>query len=116
MSTAEAMRDIIAPLLPDWILQFGRWVDAPDKTRRYVVIRPAGGQAAELLRRPQFTVAAIGGANEASGIAAAAAEQIVAAMRAASGSLPHFDAGEPVFMATEDGRPVFELAVSTITD
>lgn len=115
MSAAEAIRDLVAPLLPNWRVQFGRWVDA-GKTDRYAVIRPAGGAAAELVRRPQFTMAFIGAAGEPSTVPAAAAEAVVTAMRTDSGGLVFMQSGEPVFMATEDGRPVFEVAVSTITN
>jgi hypothetical protein len=115
-AAADAIRALVAGLFPTgWRIQFGRWMDA-DKSHRYVVIRPAGGATAEVLRRPQFTVAVIGGAGDASTVAGAAADQIVTAMRAGSGDLVHMDAGEPVFMATDDGRTVFEIAVSTITD
>ncbi len=115
-AAAEAIRAVVAGLLPTgWRIQFGRWMDGPDKTQRYVVIRPAGGVAAELLRRPQFTLAFIGAQGSGSDVPSDAADAVVEAMRASSGTIVHMEAGEPVFMATEDGRPVFEVAVSTIT-
>lgn len=116
-TVADSIRALVLAQLPTgWRVQFGRWIDSEDKTYRYVVIRPAGGAKAELLRYPQHTVAVIGGSGDASTFVAAAAEQLVAAIRAATGDLPHFEAGEPVFMATDDGRTVFEIAVSAITD
>lgn len=122
-SAADAIRLFLAPLLPAWRLQFGRWVDG-SKTDRYCVIKPAGGLPAELVRRPQFTlsligaqVAAVGGvAPEGEQIAVSnAADSIIEAMRTSSGSLVFLQPAEPVFVPTSDGRPVFEIAVSAIT-
>lgn len=116
MSAAvDAIRNFLAPLLPGWRLQFGRWVDGIDKTDTYCVIKPAGGLPAELVRRPQFTVSLIGGAGQAIAEVAAAADAIVEAMRASSGALVFLQPAEPVYMPTDDGRPVFEIAVSAIT-
>lgn len=116
MSAAStALRDFCAPLLPGWIWQLGRWVDDQPAGTRYGVIKPAGGGRAELVRRPQFTVTLIGAGEADIGVTAAAADTLIEAMRAGSGSLVFIQPAEPVFMPTSDGRPVFEIAVSAIT-
>lgn len=114
-AAADALRLFLAPLLPGWRLQYGRWVDGDAKTDRFAVIRPAGGAPAQLVRRPQFTVSLIGAASDTTGIVSSAADAIVEAVRASSGGLVYLQASEPVFMATGDGRPVFDIAVSAIT-
>jgi len=39
---ADAIRNLITPLLSSWRVQFGRWIDGAP-TDRFAVIRPAGG-------------------------------------------------------------------------
>jgi len=78
-------------------------------------VRPAGGVRAELLRRPQFTLMLIGQDGGDVSETSAAADAIVEAMRATSGGVVFLQPGEPAFMATNDGRPVFEIAISAIT-
>jgi hypothetical protein len=112
---ADALRDFVTTALPGWRVQFGRWVDG-NKADRFAVIRPVGGGPAELVRRPQFTVSLIGAENEAAGIASTAADALIEAMRTGSGSLVSLLPAEPVFMPTSDGRPIFEIAVSAITN
>lgn len=112
---AEAIRVFLAPLLPGWVIQFGRWVDSADRSKRFAVLRPAGGGRAELIRTPQFTLALIGADGEAATVTADAADSLIEAMRTSSGSLVFLQPAEPVFMPTSDGRPVFEIAISAIT-
>jgi hypothetical protein len=113
-AAATALRDFCAPLLPGWVLQFGRWVDDQAAGTRYGVIKPAGGARAELVRRPQFTLTLIGSGEADIGATSDAADALVQAMRADSGSLVFLQPAEPVYMPTSDGRPVFEIAVSAI--
>lgn len=113
-TAADALRTFITPLLPGWRVQFGRWVDGT-KTDRYAVIRPAGGLPAALVRRPQFTLTLIGATNEPASVASTAADTLIDAMRSSIGSIVSMSPGEPAFFATDDGRAVFELAISTIT-
>jgi hypothetical protein len=115
MSAADAIREFIAPLLPGWRIQFGRWVDGA-KTDRYAVIKPAGGMPAELVRRPEFTVTLIGAQGEPDQVPHDAASSLVEAMRTSSGALVFLQAGEPAHFATDDGRPISEIAVSAITN
>lgn len=116
MTAADALRNFLLPLLPSpWRIQFGRWTDG-STADKYAVIRPVGGLPAALVRRPQFTVTLIGAANQAPSIPQAAAESIVEAMRQSSGEVVFFEAGEPVYQATTDGRHVFEIAISAITN
>lgn len=114
MSAADAIRDFIEPLLPDWVIQYGRWVDM-GASERHAVVKPAGGPKAELVRRPEHTLILVGAKDEAVTAIKEAAESIVEAMRASSGSLVFLQPGEPAFMATNDGRPIFEIAISAIT-
>ena len=111
---ADAIRNLITPILPGWRVQFGRWIDGAP-TDRFAVIRPAGGVPASLVRRPQFTLVLIGAVGDSSAIPDGKANQVIEAMRASSGSIVTMSPGEPVFFSTDDGRPVFELAISTIT-
>lgn len=114
MSAADAIRDFIAPILPSWRIQFGRWVDG-SKADRFAVIKPVGGLPAELVRRPEFTLTLIGAEGDAAQVPHDAASAIVEAMRASSGGLVFLQAGEPAYFATDDGRPISEIAVSAIT-
>lgn len=114
MSASEAIRDLIASILPSWRIQFGRWTDEGGQYG-YVVIRPSGGVTAELIRRPQFTVSVIGPVSSGLPSIEQSANQIIEAMRSSSGSLVSMQAGEPVYMPTNDGRPVFEIAILAIT-
>ncbi len=115
MTSANALRDFLAPLLPGWTLQFGRWTD-DGTSSRYAVVRPAGGLPAELVRRPLFTLVLVGAKNEALSVASAAADAVIEASRTDSGSLVLIQAGEPVGPAfTDDGRAVIQIAISTIT-
>lgn len=116
MSTAaDAIRQLISPILQGWRVQHGRWVDGLP-TDRFAVIRPVGGVPSTLVRRPQFSLMLIGAVNDPATIADGKAGEIVQAMRASNGYIVVMTAGEPVFFSTDDGRPVFEIAVSTITN
>jgi hypothetical protein len=117
MSAADSIRDFITPLLPNWRIQFGRWVGDSTSTR-YAVLRPVGGLPAELVRRPSFTLALIGAqssnpAGEQLQVQATA-DMLIEAMRVSAGDLVYLEPGEPVFMATDDGRPIFEIAITAI--
>ena len=116
MSTAaDAIRDFLAPILPGWRLQFGRWVDG-NKADQFCVIKPVGGPPAGLVRRPQFIVSLIGAENQQAGEVHASADAVIEAMRTSAGALVFIQPAEPVFIPTMDGRAVFELAVSAITN
>ena len=114
-TAADAIKTFISPHLPGWRIQFGRWVDG-NTTDRYAVIRPVGGMPASLVRRPQFSIILIGALNDPASLPSMAAEAIIEAMRASNGSLVVMTAGEPVFSNADDGRPIFEFPVSTITN
>jgi hypothetical protein len=114
MTAADAMREFIAPLVPGWRIQFGRWMDG-NKADRYAVVKPVGGLPAELVRRPQFTLSLIGADGDDASVAGNAADAIVEAMRVSSGTLVFLEPAEPVYVPTNDGRAVFEIAVSAIT-
>ncbi len=116
MSTpSDAVRAFIAPLLPGWRVQLGRWMDG-NRLDRYAVIRPAGGLPISLVREPQFTLYLVGAENDDTTLVAEAAESILEAMRSSSGSLVFMQPAEPVFVATDDGRPGFEIAMSAIVN
>ena len=113
-SAADSLRLFIAPLLPGWRVQYGRWV-GDSKADRFAVIKPAGGAPAQLVRRPQFTLSLIGAIDDTVPSVSDLADAIVEAMRTSSGDLVYLQASEPVFSATGDGRPVFDIAISAIT-
>lgn len=116
MSTpSDAVRAFLAPLLPGWRIQLGRWMDG-NRTDRYAVIRPAGGLPVSLLREPQFTLFLIGAENDSAPLIEEAANVVIEAMRVSSGELVFMQPAEPVFVATEDGRPSFEIAMSAIVN
>jgi hypothetical protein len=114
-AAAEAIKDFIEARLTGWEVQFGRWHDKGTATK-HAVLRPVGGAMAGLVRRPQFTLMLIGSLNESAALPSIEAEEIIEAMRSESGGLVLMQAGEPVFSNTNDGRPVFEFAISTITN
>ncbi len=114
-AAADAIKDVIGPLLPGWAVQFGRWEDQ-GRDKRYAVIRPAGGLPVEVIREPQFTVMFIGADGEGAGPASNAAETVIQAMRTESGALVFMQPAEPVYVASDDGRAIFEMAVSAITN
>lgn len=116
MTALQALDTFLAGLLPGWSIQHGRWVDDEDKTIRYAVIKPAGGARAEVVRRPQFTVSLIGGVSDPLPSISDAADLVVEGMRTREDALIDLQCGEPAYMATSDGRPIFEIAVSAITD
>lgn len=116
MSAADEIRNFLAPILgTGWRIQFGRWMDGA-KDARYAVLKPVGGLPAELVRRPQFTLILIGALGEDVSIASDAAEAVIEATRTSAGTLVLIQAGEPVSSFTDDGRPMFEIAISTITN
>lgn len=114
-AAADSLRNFLAPLLPGWKLQFGRWVDGK-KADSYCVIKPAGGLQAEVVRYPQFTLSLIGPEGGSAGDVSDAADAVIEAMRTSSGDLISLQPGEPAYSPTSDGRHVFEIAVSAITN
>lgn len=115
MTAADAVIQFLTPLLAGWRIQFGRWV-GESRTDRYAVLRPAGGLPAELVRQPQFTLSLIGAVDESTATGQAAADAVIEAMRSGSGDLVFLQPGEPAFQSTSDGRPIFEIAISAITN
>lgn len=115
MSASDAIREFIQPLLPNWRVQLGRWMDGT-RTDRYAVIRPAGGLPVSLLREPQFSLMLVGAENDSAVLVEEFADAVIEAMRSSSGTLVFMQPAEPVFVATDDGRPVFEIAISAIVN
>jgi hypothetical protein len=115
MSAADSIKTFIAPHLTGWRIQFGRWLDG-NTADRYAVIRPVGGMPASLVRRPQFSILLVSAANDPASLPSIKADLIIEAMRAGNGGLVVMTAGEPVYLATDDGRHTFEFPVSTITN
>ncbi|CAN5717762.1 hypothetical protein BH10PSE18_BH10PSE18_08330 [soil metagenome] len=117
MSPADALRAFLQPILApgNWRMQFGRWTDGT-KTDRFAVIKPVGGLPAELIRQPQFTLLLIGGSDDPTTLPDTTAQAVIAAMLGGSGDLVFMQPAEPVYWATDDGRPIAELAISTIVN
>lgn len=116
MTHADALRDLFTPLLAsDFEWQFGRWEDS-EETQRYAVLRPAGGIGAELVRRPQFTLMLIGQRGGDNSQLGNTANAVVELCREEAGGLVYVEAGEPAFVPTADGRPIFEIALSVIAN
>ncbi len=116
-AAADSLRAFVAPLLPGWRVQFGRWVEGTNPADRYCVIRPAGGLPSDLVREPQFTLALIGAVNADADVPSGAADTIITSMKAGTGQgLVTMNPGEPSVVPTSDGRPVIEFAVSAITN
>lgn len=115
MTAAEAVKAVIEPMLLGWSIQFGHWKD-PGPQQRSAVLKPAGGGEAELVRRPQFTLSLVGTPNGDRLAIAEKADEIVETIRANAGALVYLSAGEPAYMPTADGRPVFEIALGAIAN
>lgn len=113
MSTADELQALLSGTLAGWRFQFGRWTDGA-KTDRYAVLRPMGGPKAELVRAPAFSLALIGNATDPTTGPNAKAQEVISLLTRNSGSLVFAQPGEPVYWATDDGRPVAEIAISTI--
>lgn len=111
----ELLRNFLAPLLAGWELQLGEWRELEGTPRRYAVIKPAGGLADSVLRRPLFTLSLIGLDGGDLNETKAAAYRVTQAARESSGDLVYVQASEPTYMPTANRRPVFDLAVSAIT-
>ncbi|HRI16899.1 MAG TPA: hypothetical protein PL196_00095 [Burkholderiaceae bacterium] len=115
MTHADAIRDLLEPVLgADYAWQFGRWQDSQAPAARFAVLRPVGGVGAALVRQPQFILQIIGRRNEIDEVADAA-DAVVETCRNEAGALVYVEAGEPQFIPTADGRPIFEIALSAIT-
>lgn len=117
-AACEAVREIVEPLLPGWLVQLGAWDDSRDqaKVERYAVIRPAGGPFDGLVRRPSLSLYLIGRAGGDVLEVQRAADSIVETLRTQSGRVVHLQAAEPAFMPTADRRPVFDIAIQAITN
>lgn len=115
MSASDDLRTFIAPLLPGWRIQFGRWTDGA-KSDRYAVLKRVGGLPAELVREPQFTLTLICAENDEASVGEDAADVVIEAMRVSSGALVSMQAAEPAYFTTGDGRHVYEMAISAITN
>ena len=114
MTASEALRDFIAPLATGWAVQLGKWLDG-GPYHRAIVIRPAGGLSASLIREPLLTIMVIGGQRDTPTAVGAICETIGAAVRqSAPAGLVNCTMGEPSFFQTAEDRPAFEMAVSVI--
>lgn len=110
----DSVRHLLAPMLVGWSMQLGMWRD-PGAGVRSAVLRNAGGAGAQLVRRPAFTLMLIGAQNDTEAVGEKASE-IVEAIRSNSGGLVYLEAGEPRFTPTADARPVYEIALSAISN
>lgn len=116
MSAAEAIRALIAPLMPGVVLSFGRINGAPDPTKRYAVLKPAGGGSGDLVRRPLFTLDVMGLQGGDVQQTAELVEAVVQRLRATAGGLVFIAPSEPNFTTSAEGRPVLTVAIAAITE
>lgn len=116
MIAAEAIRDLIAPLLPGFDFAFGRLTGMPDPLKRYAVLRPSGGSSGDLVRRPLFTLDLIGLPNGDAVGTGAIVEAAMVAMRNSAGGLVFIAPGEPSLTTSAEGRPIFTVAIAAITE
>lgn len=117
MHVDQAIRNFLAPLLPAWELQLGEWRELEGTPRRYGVLKPAGGIADSLVRRPGFTLSLIGlDGGDLSEVKAAAYTVLEATRTTTPAGLAYLQASEPSFMAAANRRPIYELALSAITN
>jgi hypothetical protein len=119
MRHADAIRARLAPLLPvDYEWQFGAWQDTSGaKTKRFAVVKPAGGGLASIVREPQFVVSLIGRDGGDRERVAEHADTCVQALQHAgrdAGGIVLF-ASEPRFIPTADNRPVFDIAIAALS-
>lgn len=114
MTAADALRAFIEPLAPGWAVQLGLWRDG-GPSHRAIVIKPAGGISAPLVREPQFTVMVIGGCRDTPVICSDVCETIIsAAIQSIPAGLVNCKISEPSFFQTAEHRPAFEMAVSAM--
>lgn len=119
MTTGHAAAEALKPLAEqaggaDWDVRFGFVSGGMAKGQRYAVIRPQGGAAAELTRRPIVGVVFIGAIDDAVSAVSRVAEEFAQLVAAGAEGLAYAAATEPVITQTADGRPVAEISVSTI--
>lgn len=114
MSAADSIRAFVEPIVPGWAVQLGLWRDG-GPTHRAVVIKPAGGISASLIREPQFTVLVVGGVRDTSATVLDVCETISAAIRSNTpAGLVNCTISEPSFFQTAEHRPAYELALSAM--
>lgn len=114
MKAADALRAFIEPLAPGWAVQLGLWRDG-GPSHRAIVIKPAGGISASLIREPQFTIMVIGGRDDTTVTCSQVCETIIgAAIQSIPDGLVNCTISEPSFFQTVEHRPAFEMAVSAM--
>jgi hypothetical protein len=111
---ADALRSKAVDTMTGYRVQFGRWTDGLP-TDKFTVIRMDGGGQNELVRLPRFSVMILGPQNGNALTTLADVEKLIASITQDSGGLVFMQPDEPVFYSTSEGRPVYELMVSTIT-
>lgn len=113
MTASESLRQLLLPMFTGWRFQYGRWTDGV-KTDRYAVLRPMGGSMAGLVRQPSFSLMLICPSIDGVTAPEIKAQEVINKLMTDSGSLAFVQPGEPIFWATDDGRPVAELTINTI--
>jgi hypothetical protein len=115
-TTADRIRDVVAPEMPGVVLSFGRVAGMPDPLKRYAVIRPAGGGSGDLVRRPLFTLDVMGLPSGDGTQTAEMVERCIQRMRQPAAGLVFLAPGEPSTTTTAEGRPLFSVAIAAITE
>ncbi len=106
----------IRPLLPGVVLSMGRIHGAPEKTKRYAVLRQSGGSSGDLVRRPLFTLDVMGLPSGDFTQTAELVEKCIQRMREPVDGVVFLAPGEPSSTTSAEGRPLFSVAIAAITE
>lgn len=118
MNAADSLRKWLTDrnLLPNYRIQFGMWRAGANTLDKYAVIRPVGGSASDLVRRPIISLTLIGAVNQPSNEVYELLNAVVDAANVdyCLDGIPMIEPGEPTLMQTEDGRPLAMVDIQFI--
>lgn len=113
-AVAEALKPLAEEVAANWRVQFGWLADTRDTTARFVLMRPVGGGPAVHVRRPIVSVVFVGAVGDRSDASMLVSEAFAERVRQGVTGLAFAEVSEPTVSQTDDGRPVAEVAVSSI--
>lgn len=114
MSIATDIQAELTPILPGYTFQFGKWLDSQDAAERFAVIQPVGGNRPDIVRYIQYRIMLIGQQGEGELLINDMAESVIDHLltSVSFGELDYVVPSEPVFWATSEDRPVFEVPLT----